>query len=621
MRKAAAPLTVLLCLVTIVIVPQMANAVTWSAEAPVTDLSSYDALPRITQLRNGSIWAVWQSNILGNMDIIYSVYRDGNWSGVEPLVADENTNSGPTVFQAENGTIWLFYSSLVVGAENYDIYYRTWTQGQGDWSDPRQLTNHPNDDTYPAAIQARNGSIFVVWQRRAYPASYDNVMYKVCNGSHWSNEYLLTTSAGDDRVPAIAQTRDGRIWVVWSSFRTGDWEIFYKTSGGSSWSADQRLTVSSNDDVNPSIVQARDGSIWVVWSSSKSTPSATDDLYYKTSNDNGDTWSASTQLTTDTADDLWPSIAQISDKKLWVVWTTNRGYGYDIYYKTSSEITAHDVAISDIRPAFTLLSQRQTVPINVTAKNNGDSSETFTVTCYINSTLIGSQGVTLDAGASTTLTFQWDTTTFAAGKYIAKASASSVPGENPASTDDNTLQDDEIIIVVNHDRAILDVSPLRSSIAQGYVLKIQVTVKNEGTYTDTFDVTLKYDSAVIETRRVTDLGSNESKTLVFQWSVNNVPFGTYTISASIVPAPYEKDLADNTRSGGSVRVKLPGDVDGDSDVDIADLSWIARAFGTDSSWPEGTDWDQWNPDADINNDNKVDVVDLYIAATNYGRIE
>lgn len=608
MRKAVAALTVLLCLVTIVIMPQMANAITWSAEAPVTDLSSYDALPRIAQLRNGSIWTVWQSNILGDMDIVYSVFRDGSWSWVEPLVADENINTGPTVFQAENGTIWLFYSSLVVGAEDYDIYYRTWTQGQGDWSDPRQLTNHVNDDTYPGAIQARNGSIFVVWQRRAYPASYDNVMYKVYNGSHWSSEYLLTTSAGDDRVPAITQTRDERIWVAWSSFRTGDWEIFYKTNGGSSWSTDQRLTTSSNDDINPSIAQARDGYIWIVWSSSKTTPSATDDLYYKTSNDNGTTWSESTQLTTDTADDLWPSIAQISDKKLWVVWTTNRGYSYDIYCKTSSEITVHDVAITDIHPAFTLPSQGQTVPINVTAKNNGDWSETFTVTCYINSTLIGSQGVTLGAGASTTLTFQWDTTTFAAGKYVASASASSVPGENLPCTNDNTLQDDEIILVVNHDRAVLDVSPLRSSIAQGYVLEIQVTVKNEGTYTDTFDVTLKYDSTIIETKRVTDLGSDESQTLIFQWNTTGVPFGTYTITASITPAAYEEHLADNDGSGGSVRVKFPGDVDEDDDVDHADLSLIASAFGTDSSTP------------DINNDNKVDVTDLYIAATNYGHI-
>jgi hypothetical protein len=540
---------------------------------------------------------------------------------VEPLVADDNVNTAATVFQAENGTIWLFYSSLVAGAVNYDIFYRTWTQGQGDWSGPRQLTNHVNDDNYPTAIQARNGSIFVAWQRRTYPALYDNVMYKVYSGSQWSEEYLLTTSTSDNRVPAITQTRDGRIWVVWSSFRTGDWEIFYKTSDGSSWSADQRLTISTDYDVNPSIVQARDGSILIVWSSSKTTPSATDDLYYKTSNDNGDTWSASTQLTFDAADDLWPSIAQISDKKLWVVWATNRGYSYDIYYKTSSEVTVHDVAISDIRPVFTLPSQGQMDPINVTTRNKGDLTETFTVTCYINSTLIGSQGVTLGAGASTTLTFQWDTTAFSTGKYIATASASSVPGENPASTDDNTLQDDEIIIVVNRDRAILNVSPSRSSIAQGYVLTIHVTVKNEGTYTDTFDVTLKYNSSVIETKRVSDLGSNETQPLIFQWNTAGVPFGTYTITASAAPAAYEGDLADNNRSGGSVRVKLPGDVDEDGEVDIADLSWIARAFGTDPRWPEGTDWDQWNPNADINNDNRVDVADLYIAATNYGRIE
>jgi len=63
----------------------------------------------------------------------------------------------------------------------------------------------------------------------------------------------------------------------------------------------------------------------------------------------------------------------------------------------------------------------------------------------------------------------------------------------------------------------------------------------------------------------------------------------------------------------------PGDVDNDTDCDIVDLVIVARAMGTDPSWPSGTGWNQWNFRADLDMDREVDAVDLAIAAVNYGR--
>lgn len=507
MKRVAKPFLALsLQLALLMQLVPLAVAVTWSDDIRLTEYSALDVYPAVTQLSDGKIWVAWESNIMGNTDILYMVYDWTNWSPPDILTEDPNQDNAPSIFQARNGTIWLFWASDRTG--NFDIFYKTYNGSI--WSRDTQLTNNPQDDKAPSAIQAIDGRVWVVWQR-SLPGSA--LFYTIYNGT-WSEEHQLTDNPGDDNNPKHTQTADGRIWVTWSSSKTGNAEIFYKIHNGSSWSTEYRLTTSTKLDVLPSITQTRDGAIWIVWTSGKDATNANDDLYYNVSYDNGDTWSGSTQLTSDPADDWWSSIAQISDKKLWVFWASNRYDNYDIYYKTSSEIIAHDVAITDIQPAFTLPSQGQTVPINVTAKNKGDFTETFTVTCYINSTLIGSQGVTLGAGASTTLTFQWDTATFSAGKYIARASASSVPGENIANTFDNTLQDDEV-----------------------------------------------------------------------------------------------------------VRVRLPGDVDVDGDVDIADLSLITKAFGSDPNRPEGTDRGQWNPNADINNDNRVDVVDLYIAATNYGRIE
>lgn len=55
-----------------------------------------------------------------------------------------------------------------------------------------------------------------------------------------------------------------------------------------------------------------------------------------------------------------------------------------------------------------------------------------------------------------------------------------------------------------------------------------------------------------------------------------------------------------------------GDVDGDDDVDMDDIYAIVQAFG---SWPSHY---RWNADADLNFDDLIDLLDIWIAVTNYG---
>jgi ABC-type transport system substrate-binding protein len=62
-----------------------------------------------------------------------------------------------------------------------------------------------------------------------------------------------------------------------------------------------------------------------------------------------------------------------------------------------------------------------------------------------------------------------------------------------------------------------------------------------------------------------------------------------------------------------------GDTNRDSAVNIGDMQVIARSLGTDNTWPIGTDWDQFNPDADLNEDGKVDATDIGMTGRSYGR--
>jgi hypothetical protein len=189
-------------------------------------------------------------------------------------------------------------------------------------------------------MQSTNGTIWVVWSSSRTGNS--ELFYKTYTGSAWSTEWQLTYDSSYDENPSIMQARNGTIWVVWSSFRTSkNYELFYKTFNGTAWSSDTRFTNHKDFDEVPSIAQARDGTIWVVWQSDRAS-SGIHDLYYKVYD--GSAWPpADTQLTSDPASDITSSIAQISDGKIWIVWASDRDGDFEIYYKTAQVITPGDI--------------------------------------------------------------------------------------------------------------------------------------------------------------------------------------------------------------------------------------------------------------------------------------
>jgi hypothetical protein len=95
----------------------------------------------------------------------------------------------------------------------------------------------------------------------------------------------------------------------------------------------------------------------------------------------------------------------------------------------------HDIALTDFEPCRTVINQNCSTRINMTAVNQGDFIETFNVTVFANSSMIGIQTVTLGPGQQANLTFVWNTTGLARGKYALLAVAA--PCQNETNTEDN----------------------------------------------------------------------------------------------------------------------------------------------------------------------------------------
>jgi peptidoglycan/xylan/chitin deacetylase (PgdA/CDA1 family) len=118
-------------------------------------------------------------------------------------------------------------------------------------------------------------------------------------------------------------------------------------------------------------------------------------------------------------------------------------------------------------------------------------------------------------------------------------------------------------VTVNHaldmgsrDVDITSVVPSAVQAVPGTIIDINVTARNEGAMTETFNITTYYNNNEIGTQTVTDLASGANRTLTFGWNTSAVPFGDYTIKAIASTIPVE-DTADNTYIDGTVTIFGP----------------------------------------------------------------
>jgi len=216
----------------------------------------------------------------------------------------------------------------------------------------------------------------------------------------------------------------------------------------------------------------------------------------------------------------------------------------------------HDIAVTGVGVTPTAVAPGESVAIYVTVWNQGTFPETFNVTVYYDSTAVGPpQTVTsMSPGTSQTLNFVWDTTGVSVGRYLIKAEASVVAGE--IDTSDN-LREGGFVNIGYHDVAVTSVLAIPPNVTVGQPVSIDVGILNEGAFTETFNVTVFYDSSPIETQTITSLPATSGQALTFIWNTTGISGGTYFIRAEASSVPDEIDIADNTYIDGSVTIVVP----------------------------------------------------------------
>lgn len=154
----------------------------------------------------------------------------------------------------------------------------------------------------------------------------------------------------------------------------------------------------------------------------------------------------------------------------------------------------------------------------------------------------------------------------------------------------------------------------KTIVGQGYAVTINVTATNQEFTSATFSVNICADTTIIYTQAIT-LAGKTTAVITFAWITTTFARATYTISAFATPVPGETYTVDNTHIGGTIKVTIPCDANGDGKVDLLDLFSLGKAY---SSTPHA---ENWNPNCDFNENKNVDNPDLADLSDHYGTNE
>ena len=243
-----------------------------------------------------------------------------------PAFSGTNWNNAWCI-TANSNIVHVLYSDNRDG--NLEIYYKRSTDAGISWGADTRVTNSIDSSVKPSV--AFSGSVLhIVWQDKR--DGIFNIYYKRSTdaGLSWGTDSRLSNNIYASFNPSLSVS-GLNVNAVWD-IQNG---IYFKrsTDGGVSWGADV-IFASGADAHTPSICVS--GTILhVVWVQQEGLGYGYD-IYYKRSTDNGINWGTNTLLT-NTSSSLWdpPSIA-VSGSIVHVVYSVYNISKWDIYYKRST---------------------------------------------------------------------------------------------------------------------------------------------------------------------------------------------------------------------------------------------------------------------------------------------
>jgi len=188
-----------------------------------------------------------------------------------------------------------------------------------------------------AGLRTSSNRVLVIWHE------YNGIWmtYSDDNGFNWSAPASITYNQGDIRT-TISKTLDGKLWLLYSRLNsTTHYDLYYRTSidDGESWSSEE-IFYEAPGPQNYGMVVSGNGDTLLATFEDRSGGNW--ELYLISSSDGGVNWSTPRSIINSTDDEHQPRLLRQSNDDLWLIYYVNKSTpilpGYmqsDIYYTKS----------------------------------------------------------------------------------------------------------------------------------------------------------------------------------------------------------------------------------------------------------------------------------------------
>ena len=150
-------------------------------------------------------------------------------------------------------------------AGNFDLYARAFKGGQG--GEVIRLTTDHGADITPVAATDAQGRVWVAWQ--AFRGGRSEIHAARQEGSGYSTEMVVGSSASNEWDPAIAASRTGEVAIAWDSYRKGDYDVYLRTYDARGGRERSRTVAATRSyEAYPSLAYDPSGRLWVGWEES-----------------------------------------------------------------------------------------------------------------------------------------------------------------------------------------------------------------------------------------------------------------------------------------------------------------------------------------------------------------
>ena len=246
-----------------------------------------------------------------------------------------SSNPQITTFGSNVYVVWRDNSS-----GNDDIYFSSSVDNGTTFNGIENLSNNDGRSDEPQ-IAAVGVNVYVVWRDNS--SGKDQIYFKRSSdtGNSFNTTENLSNSNGSSTDPQIT-AMGNNAYIIWSDTTTGNGDIYFKSStdNGTSFSFPKNLSTNLDGPALFPQVEAMGNNVYVVWQDE--TPDK-GRIRFRASNDNGNDFSITRVLSQENEVNANSPQLSVSERAIYVVWEDNSRSGnnssknFDLLFRVGTD--------------------------------------------------------------------------------------------------------------------------------------------------------------------------------------------------------------------------------------------------------------------------------------------